>query len=152
MQGRMRSIVQAAVVAVCVVAAAGNLRAQQVNTGSGGLAVKGYDVVAYFAGGKPVEGSAQFEHRIGGATYRFASAAHRDAFAKEPDRYLPQFGGFCAYAVSRGYTADVDPLAWRIVNGRLYLNYSRRVQVKWEEDVPGNIAKGDANWPAISRR
>ena len=86
------------------------------------------------------------------STYRFASAANRDAFAKEPDRYLPQFGGFCAYAVSRGYTADIDPLAWRIVDGKLYLNYSRRAQAKWEEDVPGNITKGHANWPALSRR
>jgi YHS domain-containing protein len=152
MQRRMRSIVQTVLVAVCVVAGAASVHAQKVNAGSGGLAVKGYDVVAYVSQGKPVEGSAQFEHRIGATIYRFASAANRDAFAKEPDRYLPQFGGFCAYAVSRGYTADVDPLAWRIVNGRLFLNYSRRVQAKWEEDVPGNIAKGDASWPAISRR
>jgi hypothetical protein len=152
MQGRMRSIVQTVLVALCVVAAAASVHGQKVNAGSGGLAVKGYDVVAYATQGKPVEGSAQFEHRIGATTYRFASAASRDAFAKDPDRYLPQFGGFCAYAVSRGYTADVDPLAWRIVNGRLYLNYSRRVQVKWEEDIPGNIAKGDINWPAINRR
>ena len=152
MQGRIRSIGQAALVAMWFIVTAGSVHAQKVNTSSDGLAVKGYDVVAYVTQGKPVEGSRQFEHRIGGTTYRFASAANRDAFAKEPDRYLPQFGGFCAWAVSRGYTADVDPQAWRIVNGRLYLNYSRRVQAKWEEDVPGNIAKGDSNWPAISRR
>jgi YHS domain-containing protein len=152
MQGRMQSFVQAALAAGCVIAAAGSVHAQKVNTGSNGLAVKGYDVVAYVTQGKPVEGSAQFEHRIGEATYRFASAASRDAFAKEPDRYLPQFGGFCAYAVSRGYTATIDPLAWRIVNGKLYLNYNRRAQTKWEEDVPGNISKGDTNWPALSRR
>ena len=148
----MRVLVRATVVMVSVVAAAATAHAQKVNTGSVGLAVKGYDVVAYVSQGKPVEGSAQFEHRIGGSTYRFASAANRDAFAREPERYLPQFGGFCAYAVSRGYTAGIDPLAWRIVEGKVYLNYSRSAQAKWEEDVPGNITKGHANWPALSRR
>jgi hypothetical protein len=152
MEGRMRALVQAAVVVMGVVAVAATAHAQKVNTGSGGLAVKGYDVVAYVSQGKPVEGSVHFEYRLGDSTYRFASAANRDAFVKEPDRYLPQFGGFCAYAVSRGYTADIDPLAWRIVDGKLYLNYSRRAQEKWEEDVPGNITKGHANWPALSRR
>jgi hypothetical protein len=152
MKGRMRLFVQAAIVVAGVIVTAANAHAQRVNAGSGGLAVKGYDVVAYVTQGKPVEGSTQFEHRIGNSTYRFASAVNRDAFAKEPDRYLPQFGGFCAYAVSRGYTADIDPLAWRIVDGRLYLNYNRRAQTKWEEDVSGNIAKGAANWPALSRR
>jgi YHS domain-containing protein len=152
MQERVTSWVQAGCVALFVVAAAAGAYAQKVNTASGGVAVKGYDVVAYVAVGRPVEGSAQFVHRLGGTTYRFASAANRDAFAKEPDRYLPQFGGFCAYAVSRGYTADVDPRAWRIVDGKLYLNYNRGAQAKWEEDVTGNITKGDANWPALSRR
>jgi hypothetical protein len=62
---------------------------------------------------------------------------------------VPEFGGYCAYAVSRGYTADIDPNAWRIIDGRLYLNYSKRVQKLWEEDVPGNIAKGRQNWPGV---
>jgi YHS domain-containing protein len=152
MQGRRWSLVQAGCAALLVVAVAAGAHAQKVNTASGGVAVKGYDVVAYVTAGKPVEGSQQFVHRIGGTTYRFSSAANRDAFAKEPDRYLPQFGGFCAYAVSRGYTADVDPRAWRIVGGKLYLNYDRGAQAKWEEDVSGNISKGDANWPGLSRR
>jgi YHS domain-containing protein len=151
MQGRIGSWMQAGCAALFVVATAAGAQAQKVNT-SGGLAVKGYDVVAYVTAGKPVEGSEQFVHRVGGTTYRFASAANRDAFAQEPDRYLPQFGGFCAYAVSRGYTADIDPQAWRIVGGKLYLNYDRGVQKTWEQDLAGNIGKGDVNWPALSRK
>jgi YHS domain-containing protein len=151
MQGRIRSWVQAGCAALFVLATAAGAHAQKVNT-SGGVAVKGYDVVAYVTAGKPVEGSEQFVHRIGGTTYRFASAANRDAFAKEPDRYVPQYGGFCAYAVSRGYTADIDPRAWRLVGGKLYLNYDRGAQAKWEEDLSGNISKGDGHWPALSRR
>ena len=128
------------------------LHAQKVNTGRGGLAIKGYDPVAYFTDGRPVKGDPRFTYAFEGATYQFASAASRDQFAKEPSRYVPQFGGFCAWAVSRNYTADTDPLAWKIVDGKLYLNYSLRVQAKWEEDVPGNIQKADSNWPALSRR
>lgn len=152
MQGRIRSLGQAVLAVLLVVAGAADAHAQKVNAGRGGVAVKGYDLVAYVTAGKPTEGSEQFVHRIGAATYRFASAANRDAFAKEPERYLPQFGGFCAYAVSRGYTADIDPQAWRIVDGRLFLNYSRGVQKTWEQDLTANIGKGDANWPALSRK
>lgn len=114
-----------------------------------GLALKGYDPVAYFTDGKPVEGSSDFEMKWQGATWRFASAAHRDAFAREPERYAPQYGGFCAWAVSQGKTAPIDPDAWRIVDGKLYLNYSSSVQQTWEQDVPGNIKAADANWPKL---
>src|SRR5688500_3164495 len=89
--------------------------AQKVNTARGGLAIDGYDPVAYFTEGRPVKGDPRFTQAHRGATYHFMSAASRDLFVKEPDRYLPQFGGFCAYAVSRNYTADTDPLAWKIV-------------------------------------
>jgi YHS domain-containing protein len=126
--------------------------AERLNADRSGLALKGYDAVAYFVDGRAVEGHARFEHVVGNTRYRFASSENRDRFAQDPQRYLPQYGGFCAYAVSRGYTADIDPLAWKIVGGRLFLNYSQRAQRKWEEDVPGNIRKGDANWPALSRR
>ena len=125
--------------------------AQRVNTDRKGLAVDGYDVVAYFVEGRAVAGNAAFEHDLGGVRYRFASAANRERFVQEPQRYLPQYGGFCAYAVSKGYTADTDPLAWKVVDGRLFLNYDRSVQKIWEEDIPGRIAKGDANWPRLSR-
>ena len=84
-----------------------------------------------------------------GATWRFASADNKAAFDANPDAYAPQYGGYCAYAVANGYTAKTDPDAWSIVDGKLYLNYSRRVRTRWLEDVPGNIAKGDANWPSV---
>jgi hypothetical protein len=80
---------------------------------------------------------------------RSASRDHRDRFAQAPTQYAPQYGGYCAWAVSRGYTADIDPEAWRIVEGRLYLNYSKRVQRRWEQEMSGNIAKGNANWPGV---
>ena len=114
-----------------------------------GNAVKGYDVVAYFTQGKPVEGSGDHEFEWRGATWRFASAQHRDLFAKDPAKYAPQYGGFCAFGVSRGYAVGIDPEAWKIVNGKLYLNYDRDVQAEWVKDIPGFIAKADANWPKI---
>ena len=85
-----------------------------------------------------------------GAAWRFANAANRDAFAADPEAYAPQFGGYCAWAVSEGYTASTVPEAWRIVDGKLYLNYSRRIQSRWERDIPGNIARGTANWPDLN--
>jgi hypothetical protein len=121
----------------------------KVNVDRRGAAVKGYDVVAYQAEGKPVEGRRAFETTWNGAKWRFASAAHRDVFIKNPEQFAPQFGGYCAWAVSRGYTADIDPEAWKIVEGRLYLNYSKSVQAKWSQDIPGNIARARANWPKV---
>ncbi len=115
----------------------------------GGVAIDGWDPVAYFTDGKPVEGSKEFGHEWNGATWRFASAAHRDLFAQAPEKYAPQYGGYCAWAVSQGYTADIDPQAWKIEDGRLFLNYSLDVQKKWATDIPGNIAKADANWPKL---
>lgn len=114
-----------------------------------GLAIAGYDPVAYFSDGKPVAGSSDFTTEWQGATWRFASAAHRDQFVAEPARYAPQYGGYCAWAVSQGYTAGIDPEAWKIVDGKLYLNYSKDVQKQWEQDVPGNIVKADASWPKL---
>jgi YHS domain-containing protein len=114
-----------------------------------GTAVKGYDVVAYFTDGKPVEGSSDHEVEWNGATWHFASAQHKNLFAKEPAKYAPQYGGFCAFGVSRGYAVGIDPEAWKIVGGKLYLNYNRDVQTEWVKDIPGYIAKADANWPKI---
>jgi YHS domain-containing protein len=115
----------------------------------GGVAIEGADPVAYFTEGKAVEGSSDFAHEWMGATWRFVSAANRDRFAAEPEKYAPQYGGYCAWAVSQGYTAKIDPEAWTIVDDRLYLNYSKEVRTQWSADVPGNIAKGDANWPKL---
>lgn len=115
----------------------------------GGLAIDGWDPVAYFTDGKPVEGTKAYSFDWNGATWRFASAAHRDLFAQAPEKYAPQYGGYCAWAVSRGYTADIDPEAWKIEGGRLFLNYSLDVQKKWALDIPGNVAQGDVNWPKL---
>jgi YHS domain-containing protein len=117
-----------------------------------GVAIKGYDPVAYFTDAKPVKGESDFSFDWNGATWRFASAAHRDAFKAAPEKYAPQFGGYCAWAVSQGYTAGIDPAAWKIVNGKLYLNYSLEVQKKWEGDAPGFIAKADVQWPKLLKK
>ena len=121
-----------------------------VSTGTfSSLAVSGYDPVAYFAEGKPVEGSSRHEYEWNGATWRFATPENLASFQASPEAYAPQYGGYCAWAVSQGNTASSDPAAWRIVDGKLYLNYSASVQQTWEEDVPGNITKADANWPKV---
>ncbi|MEM9370521.1 MAG: YHS domain-containing (seleno)protein [Pseudomonadota bacterium] len=114
-----------------------------------GTAIDGTDAVAYFTEGKPVEGSSDFTHEWNGATWRFSTAANRDLFAADPVAYAPQYGGYCAWAVSQGYTASTDPDAWRIVDGKLYLNYNESVQSRWERNIPENIASGDENWPQV---
>jgi YHS domain-containing protein len=114
-----------------------------------GLALSGYDPVAYFTAGVPTPGSSEFTADWMGATWRFANAANRDAFRADPERYAPQYGGYCAWAVSNGKTASSDPEAWKIVGGKLYLNYSRAVQQKWQADVPGNIRRADGHWPEL---
>lgn len=113
------------------------------------LAVSGYDPVAYFTQGKPVEGNGDHEYEWNGATWRFSSAENLGSFKAEPESYAPQYGGYCAWAVSQGYTAPSDPQAWRVVDGKLYLNYSEDVQKKWVRDIPGFIAKADTNWPKV---
>ena len=130
------------------------LRAEKpVNATLFGVAIKGYDPVAYFTEGKARKGDSKFTHEWNGAKWHFASAAHRDAFVAAPEKYAPQYGGYCAWAVSQNYTANTDPeTAWKIVNGKLYLNYSRDVQKKWEQDVPGHIAKAEVNWPKILKK
>jgi hypothetical protein len=117
-----------------------------------GVALNGYDVVAYFEGGKPARGDAAFSYDWQDVTWRFATAARRDAFAKNPAAYAPQFGGFCAYGVSRGYAVDIDPEAWAIEGGKLYLNYSKSVQRTWNQDRPGYIAKAEAQWPTVAAK
>lgn len=116
------------------------------------VAVGGYDPVAYFADGKPAVGRGDITWTWKGATWRFASVKNRDAFKAAPEAYAPQYGGHCAWAVSEGYTAKGDPRHWKIVNGKLYLNYNAKVQSDWERNVPGHIAKGDKNWPTVLAR
>ncbi|MDF1748525.1 MAG: YHS domain-containing (seleno)protein [Alphaproteobacteria bacterium] len=116
-----------------------------------GIAIEGTDPVAYFTEGKPVEGSRDFSYDWKGATWRFSSAENLEAFKADPEAYAPQYGGYCAWAVSQGYTAKIDPEAFRIEDGKLYLNYSKGVQERWMGDVSGNIAAADRNWPDIKK-
>jgi YHS domain-containing protein len=122
------------------------LAAQAVNTDKSGLAIAGYDPVAYFTQTKAVKGSAAITATHQAATYYFASAANRDAFIADPDRFVPVYGGYCAYGVAHGHKVKIDPEAFRVVNDRLYLNYSKGVQQRWLSDIPGNIATADSNW------
>ncbi|HEY5894224.1 MAG TPA: YHS domain-containing (seleno)protein [Chthoniobacterales bacterium] len=114
-----------------------------------GVGIKGYDPVAYFTDSKAVKGSPQFQSSFNGATYQFTSADHKATFEANPSKFEPQFGGFCAWAVSQGYTASIDPNAFQIVNGRLLLQYSLNVRKDFSKDAQGNLKKADANWPGI---
>ena len=122
-----------------------------INKGSDGVALKGYDVVAYFTESKPVMGTKEFQHEWNGAKWQFASAANRDLFAADPGKYAPQYGGYCAFGVSEGHKAKVDPSVWKIVDGKLYLNYDAGVGNEWRKDIPGRIAKADKNWPKVMK-
>ncbi len=113
------------------------------------LAVDGYDPVAYFTEGKPVKGAREFSTEYSGAQWRFASADNLAAFQDDPQAYAPQYGGYCAWAVAQNYTAPGDPMNWKIVDGKLYLNYNDEIQERWAQDIPGFIAAGDKNWPAV---
>jgi YHS domain-containing protein len=112
-------------------------------------ALGGYDAVAYFEEGRPVEGSEDLATEWRGATWRFSSPENLAAFQANPSDYAPQYGGYCAYAVAKGGTAPGDPLVWRIVDGKLYLNLNEEIGLRWAQDIPGYIAKAGANWPGV---
>lgn len=123
--------------------------APPVSASEEGLALGGYDAVSYFSDGGPVAGSPAFEYRWNGAVWRFASVDARDRFVANPAAFAPQFGGYCAWAVSQNYIAPGDPKVWRIVDGRLYLNYNLRAKQLWEADLAVAIERGEANWPTV---
>jgi YHS domain-containing protein len=135
--------------ALALVQSGAALAVDPVNETLLGVAVKGTDVVAYFTEGRVREGERAHSFEWMDATWRFASAEHRELFAANPEKYAPAYGGYCAYAVSQGVTAPIDPEAWKVVDGRLYLNLDRDIQQIWEQDVPGYIAKADENWPKL---
>lgn len=116
---------------------------------SDGLAIRGYDPVAYFTMSKPTKGEPTISSDFGGAQWAFASAENKALFDADPEKYAPKYGGYCAYAVSKGATAPTDPAAWTIHEGRLYLNFSTDVRSVWKQDIPGNVAKADKNWPEV---
>jgi YHS domain-containing protein len=115
-----------------------------------GVALRGYDPVAYFTAGQPTRGTSDYTAAYKGSTFHFSSQANRDAFVAEPAKYAPQYGGYCAYGAAGGYKAAIDPAAFSVVDGKLYLNYNGDVQNQWKKDVTGYIAKGDRNWPKVS--
>lgn len=120
-----------------------------INADAEGIMLHGYDPVAYFATGQPTKGTPQYTAAHMDGRYLFTSAANRDAFLKDPDKYAPQYGGYCAMGAALGRKLDGDPNQWKIVDGKLYLNVNADAAKAWNRDVPGNIAKASANWPTI---
>lgn len=116
---------------------------------SEGIAIRGYDPVAYFTEGAPVEGSSEHTYGWNGVTWQFSSSENQQLFASNPEAYAPQYGGYCAKAMSEGNVVSTVPEAWAVVDDKLYLNYSLDVQQQWQEDIPGNITLANAEWPEI---
>jgi YHS domain-containing protein len=114
-----------------------------------GLALRGYDPVAYFTENKPVPGDFSITSVYNDATYRFASEEHKKMFEADPEKYLPQYGGFCAYGLANGVKVDGDPGLWKIVDEKLYLNLSPVVVELWNKDIPSKIKEADQQWPAL---
>jgi YHS domain-containing protein len=114
-----------------------------------GVAIQGYDPVAFFTDKKPVKGDQNFLVKHAGAIYFFASKEHKDLFKADPAKYTPEFGGYCAYGVSRNKLVEIDVDAFQIVDGKLLLQYSKGVRDDFNKDTKGNLAKADANWVGL---
>ena len=121
----------------------------EINASSTGLALQGYDPVAYFTEGEATKGSYKFTASYDDATYWFSSEEHKAAFEANPDAYVPEYGGYCAFGAAMGFKFDGDPNHWKIVDGELYLNLSKDIQERWSEDIPGFIQQADNNWVTI---
>jgi YHS domain-containing protein len=120
-----------------------------INLDAHGIALGGYDPVAYFDGGKAAKGDAKIFASYAGARYLFATAAHRKAFLQDPKKYVPEFGGYCVVGAAYGEKVDVDPETGKVVSGKLYLNNSRKALEIFEKDQSGTITKAQANWPSV---
>lgn len=116
-----------------------------------GVAISGYDPVAYFNEMKPVKGLAEFHAEYQGSTFYFSTAANRDTFAANPDKFAPQYGGYCAFGMAKGYKAVIAPAAFTVVDDKLYLNYSESVRSQWKLDIPGYTRKAHENWPDVKK-
>jgi|HubBroStandDraft_1064217.scaffolds.fasta_scaffold00438_30 hypothetical protein len=119
------------------------------NVDEHGVALRGYDPVAYFSSGKPTPGIETISASYGGARYLFATKAHKKRFVKNPQKYIPQFGGFCSVGTANGQKVDTDPMTGEVVNGKLYLNYNAKVSELFKQDTPGIIGRAERNWPAV---
>jgi len=127
--------------------------AKLVAAGADRVAIKGYDTVAYFTDGKATKGSSSYEYVWDDAKWQFASPAHRDLFMADPDRYAPQFGGFCAGAIVNGVLVPANPESWAIVDGKLYMVAGPQADiVEWKADAASNIQKGNEIWPVVQNR
>jgi len=133
----------------CAGAATSNSAPVVYTESASGLAIRGTDPVAYFTEGKAVQGNSEYESKWQGATWRFTNAENQQLFDKNPEAYAPQYGGYCAQAISEGNVVSTDPEAWKIVDDKLYLNYSPEVQQQWVEDIPGHISLADEKWPKV---
>ena len=116
-----------------------------------GVAMRGYDVVAYFEANQPTKGLPAYRHEYLGSTFLFASDANLKKFVAHPEKYAPQYGGFCALGTANGYKVKTEPDAFKVVDGKLYLNYNRKVLEIWTQDQPGYIKLADKNWPDVSK-
>ena len=129
-----------------------NLFAQTIAYNStNGTAIKGYDPVAYFSDQKATEGKNEFAYDWSGSKWLFSSQSNLDAFKADPQKYAPQYGGFCAYGVSENHKSPTDPNAWTVVDGKLYLNYNPKVKELWSKDIPTRIQKANQFWPSLNQ-
>jgi YHS domain-containing protein len=120
-----------------------------VNVDPTGVGIKGCDPVSFFTDHAAVKGDPSLRSTNGGVIYLFATAAHKESFDEEPQEYIPMFGGFCVYGVSRGVLIPIDPSAFQIIDGRLFLQYSKGVMQKFNKDQAGNLDKATRNWPGL---
>ena len=139
---------------VCIAPPAGSAETEAVPAldATRGVALEGYDAVAYFLDHRPIRGDDAYSHTWNGVVWKFASAQHRDLFAADPVRYAPQYGGYCAFAVANHTTAHGSPKQWAVVNDRLFLNNNLLAKKLWDRDRPGHIQAADHNWPEIPKR
>ena len=152
--GRTFAVVACWLVAACATAPARISQEKPVDeiNNRQGLALEGYDPVAYFREKKPISGNTDITYAWKGATYRFATAEHRDSFQADPEHYAPQFGGYCAYAVSLGTTADGDPFQWTVEGDKLFVNNNAFAAKLWNRRRSKNIGLGIMNWPLIPKQ
>jgi hypothetical protein len=148
----IRGLVLGATVAVTLmVPSAPVLAGEPVNTGYfGGVAIMGYDPVAYFTEGRAMKGSEEFSYEWLGTPWQFASSKHRELFVGDPQKYAPQYGGYCVGEVAfKGDTINIDPEAWSIIDGKLYLGYGKQFMAEFEARPGEILAKAEANWPGV---
>lgn len=149
---KLQSLLLSSCIATCLILGPVALPGQPPTYAVEGVAVNGYDVVAYFTEGEPVEGSATYATTLDGVEWRFATKEHLDLFKANPGRYLPQFGGWCAYGVSNNYKAPTKPDAWTIVDDKLYLNYNKNVRKTWLSERNARIRAAEENWTTLKSK